>query len=179
MDSLMKHLRLLILTLPILVVLFAFLQAEEASKADTGDETNEIQWYRYQEGWEKATVENKHMFVNFTAVWCRWCKELDKKVFSQPEIIDKLNNEFVSVKVWQEDKDTFEIDGYRIASKDLIKSEFRVNSYPQLWWVSPEGVRVGPWKGFLPDTLLLKFLEDVKYYRYDSTRDEDGEEIQG
>ncbi|RKX24854.1 MAG: hypothetical protein DRP45_07255 [Candidatus Zixiibacteriota bacterium] len=173
----MKYLRLLFVILLSVVCLAFALQASQ-DKADTKEsEEDGVHWYGYQEGWEKAVEENKHLFVNFTAVWCKWCKELDKRVFNQSPVYEQLNNDFVPVKVWQKDTTMLNISGYQISTQDLIRSEFRVSSYPQLWFVSPEGLRIGPWKGFLPDTLLIKFLDDVQHYRYDSTRGENGEKI--
>lgn len=139
---------------------------------------DEVQWLDYQAGWEKAKAENKHMFIDFTATWCGWCKKLDANTFSQPEIVKQLNNDFVPVKVWDHDKDTLDLDGYKITVKDLIKKEFRVRGFPALWFVSPEGVRVGPAGGYVPPDRFLTYLDIVKHYRYDSTRNEMGEKIE-
>ena len=134
-----------------------------------------VKWYGYEEGWEKAKAENKHMFVDFTATWCGWCKKLEKNTFSQPEVIEALNNDFVPVKVWDHSKKIVNIDGYKISEKDLIRKEFKVRGFPALWFVSPDGVRVGPAGGYVEADRFMKILDIVKYYRYDSTRTENGD----
>jgi thioredoxin-related protein len=152
-------------------------QAKQDTKPATDSDTNGIVWYTYQEGWAKAKAEKKHMFVDFTATWCGWCKKLEKNTFSQPEIIKSLNTDFVPVKVWDNSTAMLDIDGYKISEKDLIRKEFKVRGYPALWFVSPEGVRVGPAGGYIEADRLKQVLDIVKNYRYDSTRTESGEKI--
>ena len=148
--------------------------------AGTDSSTSKIKWYDYEAGWKKAKAENKHMFVDFTATWCGWCKKLERDTFSQKPVIDALNNDFVPVKVWEHSQDTLDIDGYKIATKDLIKKEFRVRGYPALWFVrADDGVRIGPAGGYVDAQRFLQVLDIVKNYRYDSTRTETGEKIEG
>ncbi len=173
----MKSHKILILV-ALAVLAFAWMtQATEDAKPEKAKELTEVQWYEYEEGWEKAKAENKHMFIDFTATWCTWCKRLDKDTFSRPEVIKMLNEDFVPVKVWDHDKSTLDIDGYRITVKDLIKKEFRIKGYPALWFVSPEGTRIGPAGGYVKEDQFLQALDIVKHYRYDSTRTETGEKI--
>lgn len=151
-------------------------QAKQDTKPATESDSGVV-WYSYQDGWAKAKAENKHMFVDFTATWCGWCKKLEKNTFSQPEIIKALNTDFVPVKVWDNSTAVLDIDGYKISEKDLIRKEFKVRGFPALWFVSPEGVRVGPAGGYVEADRLMQVLDIVKNYRYDSTRTESGEKI--
>jgi len=140
-------------------------------------DSNGIEWYNYEAGWEKAKAENKHMFIDFTATWCVWCKRLEANTFSKSLVMKALTEDFVPVKVWEKSPDTLLIDGYKIAEEDLRKREFRANSFPQLWFVSPKGTRIGPIKGFVQADQLLQYFDIVKTYAYDSTLDEFGNPI--
>jgi thioredoxin-related protein len=168
---------LTLLTLTIVPALLLVAGERQEGKPPVKD-SNGIDWYGYQAGWEKAKAENKHMFVDFTATWCIWCKRLEQNTFSKPPIIKALTEDFVAVKVWEKSPDTLNIDGYIISEQDLRRREFRANSFPQLWFVSPEGVRVGPIKGYVDANQLTQYLDHVKNYRYDSTRDESGKPIE-
>lgn len=168
------------LNLPLLAVLaaVAILLATWPIMAETEAEPTEITWYDYEAGWAKAKAENKHLFVDFTATWCGWCKKLERDTFSKKPVIDALNSDFVAVKVWDHNKDTLEIDGYKVTTKDLIKKEFRVRGFPALWFVRPDdAVRIGPAGGYVDAQRFLQILDIVKNYRYDSTRTETGEKI--
>jgi thioredoxin-related protein len=135
---------------------------------------NGIDWYGYEAGWKKARAENKHLFVDFTATWCGWCRRLEQNTFSDTRVITALKNDFVPVKVWEKSPDTIDIDGFRISEQDLRRKEFGVNSFPMLWFVSPKNVRVGPIRGYVDANTLLNAFDIVKNYRYDSTLDASG-----
>jgi thioredoxin-related protein len=167
---------LLLLILTVTPALLLVAGERKADKPPTKD-ANGIEWYGYQAGWEKAKAENKHMFIDFTATWCGWCRRLEQNTFSKPPIIKALTEDFIPVKVWEKSTDTLNIDGYIITEQDLRRREFRANSFPQLWFVSPEGARIGPIKGYVTAEQLQKVLDFVKYYHYDSTRDESGKLI--
>ena len=47
----------------------------------------------------KAKAENKYIFVDTYATWCRPCKWLDKKVFPQKQVGDFFNEHYVSFKL--------------------------------------------------------------------------------
>jgi len=166
-----------VLTVAVLTVAIV-LQAKERQLKPPKKDSNGIEWYNYEAGWEKAKAENKHMFVDFTAVWCIWCKRLEAKTFSEAPIVKALTEDFVPVKVWERSPDTAVIDGFRISEIDLRKNEFGVRSFPQLWFVSPKGVRIGPIKGYVNADQLLKYFSIVKTYGYDSTLDEFGNPIE-
>jgi thioredoxin-related protein len=135
---------------------------------------NGILWYNYEAGWQKAKAENKHMFVDFTATWCGWCKRLEGSTFADPRVIEALSKDFVPVKVWEKSPDTLDIDGFKITEEDLRTKEFGVNSFPMLWFVSPEATRVGPVRGYVDANQLVRFFDIVKNYRYDTTLDASG-----
>lgn len=170
----MKKVRLfLFLTAVTVLVALAVVAGTDKAKAPSKD-TNGIEWYGYQDGWNKAKAENKHMFVDFTATWCVWCKRLEANTFSDKRVIEALGKDFVPVKVWEKSPDTLDIDGYRIAEEDLRVKEFGATSFPTMWFVSPKGVRVGPVRGYIDANTLVHYLDVVKFYRYDTTLDESG-----
>jgi thioredoxin-related protein len=164
------------MTLAALFVLASLVWAEEATKKlkEPVKDPNGISWYDYEAGWQKAKTENKHMFVDFTATWCGWCKRLEAGTFSDPKVIAALTNEFVPVKVWEKCPDTLDLDGFKIASEDLRVREFGATSFPMLWFVSPKAVRVGPVRGYVDAPTLLRYLDLVKTYAYDTTLDASG-----
>lgn len=60
----------------------------------------EIHWWRLSEGLVAAKAQNKPLVVDFyTPEECARCRAMEKYVYSVPEIIRKLNTEFIPVRV--------------------------------------------------------------------------------
>ena len=173
----MKNTKTILIIVVALLVTASLALSKGREQKPPKRDANGIDWYDYEAGWKKAKAENKHMFIDFTATWCVWCKRLDANTFSKAPVVKALTEDFVAVKIWEKSPDTLEIDGYRIASEDLRIREFGANSFPQLWFVSPKGARVGPIKGFVQAEQLMQYFDIVKTYAYDSTLDESGNPI--
>ncbi len=52
-----------------------------------------VRWQKYsQEAVDKARLEGKRIFINFTAAWCTTCKVNDIVAFRDPQVIAALND---------------------------------------------------------------------------------------
>jgi thioredoxin-related protein len=170
----MKATRVLLLLVTILVTATLMLEAGTKATKPPQKDPNGIEWYGYEAGWQKAKAENKHMFVDFTATWCGWCRRLEANTFSDERVIKALKDDFVPVKVWEKSPDTLDIDGLRITEYDLRVKEFGATSFPMLWFVNSKGMRIGPIRGYVDANTLVNAFDIVKNYRYDTTLDASG-----
>ena len=146
------------------------------SKTDENKPATEIEWLSYDEGLAKAKKEGKHLFVDFTAKWCGWCKKMDKTTFVEPEIVKMLNNHFVAVKVWGDSNKELDIDGYKITEKNLASKDYKVRGYPTFWFLDPAGARLGAVSGYQPAANLKNYLEFIKNRKYEEKNETDKSE---
>lgn len=80
-----------LLTMTILMVVFGNMVAQDRSiRFEEGS---------YQEALNKAKKENKLLFVDCYTSWCGPCKMLANEVFTNNEVADYFNANFVSLKV--------------------------------------------------------------------------------
>ena len=146
------------------------------NKSDKNIPATEIEWLSYDEGLVKAKKEGKHLFVDFTAKWCGYCKKMDRTTFKEPEIISMLDNNVVAVKVDGDSKKELDIDGYKISERNLTTKEFKVRGYPTFWFLDPAGTKLGAVSGYQPATSLKNYLEFVKDKKYEEQNETDQSE---
>ena len=165
----MKTLR--ILTTLLLVTALAIPSvAGDKNSEKSREETNKINWLTYDVGLALAKKENKHVFIDFTAKWCGWCKKMEKEAFIDEVVVGLLRDHFIPIRVNGDSKKVLDIDGYKISEKNLTRSQYGVTGYPAFWFLKPDGTKLGRLKGYQATDALRGALEYVKDYRYDSTR---------
>ncbi len=94
-----------------------------------------IKWYEdFDEGLAEAKRTGKPMMIDFYTDWCHWCDELDKKVYTNSDVI-KLAKDFISVKV---DAD----------ADEETKEKYRVNAYPTIIFTDYQGKEISKIVGY-------------------------------
>ena len=104
-------------------------------------------WNDYNLAISRAQSENKCILIDFWAVWCKECKEMDKKAFQNPEVVQLLKD-FVLLKVDVDDVPE-------------LKAKFAVGGMPTIIIVTPEGEEVARIVGYQNAEQLKTFLEGV------------------
>lgn len=59
---------------------------------------DKVQWITFQEAMQRAPVERKKVMVDVYTKWCGWCKVMDQKTFSHPEVVRYINANYLAVK---------------------------------------------------------------------------------
>lgn len=103
-------------------------------------------WNNYDLALEKAQP-NKYVLIDFWAVWCTECKEMDKKAFRNPEVV-RLLKDFVLLKV---DVDT----------TPQLRAKFAVGGLPVLVVVNSEGEEVARAVGYQTTEQVIQLLQEV------------------
>lgn len=86
---------------------------------------------------EKATVENKLIFMDAYTTWCGPCKMLDKQTFNQPEVGEFFNENYINLKMDME-------KGEGIA----LAANYMIQAYPTLLFINGAGEVVHRAVGF-------------------------------
>lgn len=73
--------------------------------AGGGNEKGGINWMTWDEVQVAMKKQPKKVWVDVYTDWCGWCKVMDKKTFSHPEVIKYMNEHFYAVKFNAERKD--------------------------------------------------------------------------
>jgi len=63
-----------------------------------------LEWLTLQEAEQKLKTETRPILVDLYTDWCGWCKVMDKKTYSNQQLIKYLNQKFYVVKLNAESK---------------------------------------------------------------------------
>jgi thioredoxin 1 len=104
------------------------------AKAGTPTESSKgIQFYMgtWNEALAIARKENKIIFLDLSATWCGPCKSLKANTFTNAEVAEYYNANFINV----------ELDGEKGDGAALVR-KYEVKGYPTLLFISPNGKTV-------------------------------------
>ena len=137
----------------------------------------------YFEAIETARKENKPVLIDFTGYGCENCRKMEEFVWTEPDILELLQNEVILASVYIDDKEllpeneqtSIDMGG---GQKKKIKTigdkwsmfqqvNFNNNSQPHYVLVTPDGKVINkPISGYMPKDDFKKFLDcGINYYK--------------
>lgn len=117
-------------------------------------------YFNLDEGLAEAKRSGKPVFVDITGHGCVNCREMEARVWSDPQVLEILRNEYVIVALYTDDKQKLPKDKWvTTESGDILKDLGRVNSYiartrfgvnaqPNYILLSPDGTQLAPARGY-------------------------------
>lgn len=129
-------------------------------------------YFSLEEGLEAAQKTGKPIFVDITGHGCVNCREMEARVWSDPEVLRILNEEYIIVALYTDDKVKLKEEDWIIAENGIIykelgransyiaRSRFGVNAQPNYILLSPEGEQIAPARGY--DLSIPGFIEFLK-----------------
>jgi thioredoxin-related protein len=83
-------------------------QAQQSAPPASGAK---IKWLDFEEAVALNKKKPKKFFVDMYTDWCGWCKKMDASTFTNPVIVEYMNENFYAVKFNAERKDTVAFKG--------------------------------------------------------------------
>lgn len=84
--------------------------------------TTELTWYTLEEVQELMADEPRKVFVDVVADWCKWCKVMEKKTFTDPNVIAYIEANYYPVRMDYERLDSVTFQGKTTTYKELAMS---------------------------------------------------------
>lgn len=137
----------------------------------------------YYDAIEVAKKENKPLLIDFTGYGCENCRKMEEFVWSEPDILPILQNEFVLASLYVDDKESLPENEQQSVDmgngqKKKVKTigdkwslfqqlNFNNNSQPHYVLVTPDGKVINhPVSGYMDKEDFKKFLQcGLQYFK--------------
>jgi thioredoxin-related protein len=120
----------------------------------------EIKWRNFDAGLREAKSTGRPMMVDVYADWCRYCKIMDREVFSRDDVQRYLARRFVPVRLDGEGAQPATYEG-RTYTGATLAQRFRVNGFPTFIFLRPDGAHLINVPGYVPAERFLALLRFV------------------
>ena len=129
-----------------------------------------IKWITWDEAVKANEQDPKLLFIDVYTDWCGWCKVMDRKTFTDPQVIKHINDNYYAVKFNAESEPPVSFRGQEFKVVEggrrgihtlayaLLDGEL---SYPSCVYLNSEFQRVTISKGFKEAEPFLAELESV------------------
>jgi len=110
---------------------------------------SQINWLPWgAAAFSKAQTENKPVLLSISAVWCYWCHVMDETSYSDPDVAQLINQNFVAVRV---DND----------HRPDLNSRYNVGGWPTTAFLTGHGGLIGG-ATYLPPDQFLSMLSELR-----------------
>lgn len=117
-------------------------------------------YFNLEEGMAAGKSEKKPVFVDITGHGCVNCREMEQRVWSDPRVLEILQNEYVLVALYTDDKASLDKEDWITtpsgkvlkdlgrANSYIVRTRFGVNAQPNYVILSPDGKQLLPVRGY-------------------------------
>ena len=108
-----------------------------------------VHWEKWEPAvFERAKRDKRYVLLEMEAVWCHWCHVMEETTYKDPEVLKKLDEHYITVKVDQD------------ARPDLA-SRYEEYGWPATIIFSPEGGEIVCLTGYQPPLRMASILQGV------------------
>jgi len=116
-----------------------------------------INWQEWnKESFQKSAKEKKPILLDIHGVWCHWCHVMDQTSYSDPEVTEIINKDFIPIKV---DTD----------KRPDVNKRYNQGGWPSTVFLTPTGQIITGATYIPPDSLkdmMFKVIEAFKAIKH-------------
>ena len=96
---------------------------------------NPVDWYPWgDEALKKAKIEDKAIFLSIGYSACHWCHVMEDESFTDPNIAELMNSNFINIKVDREERP--DIDSIYMTAIQSMRGQ---GGWPLSMFLTPDG----------------------------------------
>lgn len=153
----MKNLKYFALVFLVLLGYAANHTIQENTEAEASKDG--IKWITFEEMVKLQKEKPRKVVLDVYTDWCGWCKVMDKKTFSNPEIGKYVNKKFYAVKLNAESAEKVLYKGEVMSNAELAGRVWQVSGYPTTVYLNENmDLLTQPISGFLDSAQFNKIV---------------------
>jgi thioredoxin-related protein len=125
-------------------------------EAKTENPNSEINWVSIEEAYKLSKANPKKVIIDVYTGWCGWCKVMDKKTFTNPEVIKFVNENYYAVKLDAESRQditigdkTYTYNEQNRANEAAVALLQGKMSYPSIVYLDEQFNMIQPIPGYM------------------------------
>ena len=153
----MRRLLPVLFIIVIMGALFAGCGDDTKSPSDVKDR---VAWLNSKSALPVFPFGTNPIYIYFHSDKSPYCKLMLEKIFTRPEIIKYMNDNFTSIIVFPDSLDTIVFAGQEMTRKELL-TQFQIEGLPSHYFFNRKGDLKGARTGYIPLAELKQLLKYV------------------
>lgn len=115
----------------------------------TSSFANAIEWKELSaKTFDQAKKENKIILLNLEANWCHWCHVMEDETYANKQVINYLNQHFITVKADQD-------------ANPELSNRYKDYGWPATIFINNQGIDIVKRAGFIAPDNFLRLLKAI------------------
>jgi thioredoxin-related protein len=131
-------------------------------------ESPKIKWVDFNTGLAQAQQTGKLAVIDCYTDWCGWCKVMDKKTFSDPKIIERINEKYIAIKFNPEKPGKyFAGSNDSLSGRQLLMalSNNKPSGYPTFFFFIPQDSKLFQLPGYQDVNQFGATMNNIERYQ--------------
>jgi thioredoxin-related protein len=118
------------------------------------------EWIGFDQAMERALAEQRFVITDYYTSWCKWCKVMDEKTYTDPGVVEAINKKFVAAKIDGESPEKLIYQGKQMSQMELTQL-LKVEGFPTTIVMDAQGKVLVQIAGYIDVPGYLKMLEYI------------------
>lgn len=168
-----KHLFLLALAVLLVSGISCSGKKENESKGPAANGSGaKTEWTGFDQAMARAAAEQRYVITDYYTSWCKWCKVMDEKTYTDPGVVEAINKNFIAVKIDGESPEKLTYQGKEMSQMELTQL-LKVEGFPTTVIMDAQGKVLLQIPGYLDVPNYLTTLEYVSSEAYKTKKYDD------